>query len=604
MQPHGGVVQIRVLGPIELWSSGAALAIGGPKQRAVLALLLARAGTLLPVDDIVAELWDDRPPPSAGANARMYANNLRRLLAGRADAAVLSRVGDGYRLDLNGAETDLSEFRRWVTDARQRSTAGDPATAVSRFDAALDLWRGPPVSDVPAGRLLSRWRVTVTEERWSAVEDRADALLRLGGHERVSADMRDLLTAEPLRERAHALLARARYQAGDVAGALAVLDDARRVLAEELGVEPGDELRELHKAVLNRDPGVARSARPAVPASRSAPVPRQLPAGVAGFTGRREFLRRLDAHLPDGRSAAAPATVLITAIDGTAGVGKTCLAVHWARRVAGRFPDGQLYVNLRGFDAAPPMAPEDALRRFLDALGVPARQVPQDVEAQAALYRSLLADRRMLVVLDNARDAEQVRPLLPGSTGCLALITSRSRLTPLVVTSGADTMTLDVLSEREAHDLLARRLGAERVAAEPDAVDSIVAACGRLPLALAVVAARAAQGGVPLGGLAAELRPAGGRSLDALDGGDLATRVRAVFSWSYAALDAPAARLFRLLGGLVGASLLGEPVPGRFALHDLLRTYAAELATTVDSEAERHDALRRLLDHYTHTAHA
>jgi tetratricopeptide (TPR) repeat protein len=378
--------------------------------------------------------------------------------------------------------------------------------------------------------------------------------------------------------------------------------------------------------------------------------PRQLPADVPGFTGRAAELAELDALLRRGSQARAVAC----AITGPAGVGKTTLAVHWAHRVRDRFPDGQLYVNLRGFDpAGAPTGAADALRSFLSALGVAPDRVPPDPDAQAALYRSLLARRRLLVVLDNARDAAHVRPLLPGAPDCLALITSRDRLTGLVV-AGARHIGLAPLSTVDAREMIVRRLGAARVGSDPAAVDTIVASCARLPLAVAVAAARAAaRPTLPLAALAAELRgasaspataptsttaqppgtaqsavpdPRGSRAvLDALDAGDPATDVRAVFSWSYRALSPDAATLFRLLGlhpgpdfsAAAAASLAGvrklpldelarmhlveEHVPGRYRLHDLLRAYAAELATT---DPGRDAATARMVDHYLHTAFA
>ena len=360
------------------------------------------------------------------------------------------------------------------------------------------------------------------------------------------------------------------------------------------------------------------------------PVPAQLPADVAGFVGRSDQLGHLTKLLDSGDR---PAAVVISAIAGTAGVGKTCLAVHWAHQVFDRFPDGQLYANLRGFDPAGTAAtPAEVVRSFLDALDVPARRVPAGLDAQTALYRSLLADRRMLVLLDNARDADQVRPLLPGTPGCLVLVTSRNQLTGLVAGAGALPLPLDLLTTDEARDLLAGRVGADRVAAEPAAVDEIIGRCVRLPLALAIVAARAAiQPGLPMAALAAELRRLQDR-LDSLATGDAGTDVRSVFSWSYRQLSGPAAQLFRLLGlhpgpdlgvsaaaslagvppaevrpmlaELVGAHLVTEQVPGRYALHDLLRAYAGELAGSAEPQAlDRLAPVRRLLDHYLQCAH-
>lgn len=368
---------------------------------------------------------------------------------------------------------------------------------------------------------------------------------------------------------------------------------------------------------------------PARPTPTSADVPRQLPADVAGFCGRAPHLDEMDALLAgDG----APTTMVISTIAGTAGVGKTALAVHWAHRVADQFPDGQLYVNLRGFDpGGTPTEPAAAIRGFLDALGVAPQRIPTGLDAQAAQYRSMLAGRRMLVVLDNARDTAQVRPLLPGAPTCLVLVTSRDQLTGLVAADGAHPIVLDLLSTAEARELLVCRLGPDRTAAEPDAVEDIITGCARLPLALAVVAARAALNPrLSLRVLAEDVRDTGVR-LDALDAGDAVTSVRAVFSWSYQQLHEPAARMFRLLGlhpgpdisrpaaaslaavsldqaraalrELASAHLIAERTPGRYSFHDLLRTHAAELAHTHDNDNERRTAVRRLLDHYLQTAH-
>ncbi|WP_069866697.1 AfsR/SARP family transcriptional regulator [Streptomyces malaysiensis] len=365
-------------------------------------------------------------------------------------------------------------------------------------------------------------------------------------------------------------------------------------------------------------------------------VPQQLPSDVAHFTGRERELAGLDALLrtgsgDGGSGGRAPTAAVIAVIAGSGGLGKTTLAVHWAHRVRDRFPDGQLYVNLRGFgptDSA--LTVPEAVRSFLDAFQVPAHRIPATVEAQTALYRSLVADRRMLILLDNARDAEQARPLLPGSPGCLVVLTSRNELTGLVVAEQAQPLPLDLLDRDEARELLISRVGAERVAAEPEAVEEVITVCAGLPLALAIVAARAAtHPRFGLEALAAELRDARG-SLDAFEGGDATTDVRAVFSWSYHTLGGDAARLFRLLGVHAGpdiaapaaASLVGIPVPqarrlliqltrahliterapGQYGLHDLLRAYAMELTHAYDTREERRAALHRVLDHYLHTA--
>ena len=383
--------------------------------------------------------------------------------------------------------------------------------------------------------------------------------------------------------------------------------------------------------------GLARAAGqvPVQPAGRGVatggPMPRLLPPAVRHFVGRTDVLKTLDWSASEAQRHGG--AVLISAIGGLAGIGKTALAVHWAHRVADRFPGGQLYVDLRGFGpTGPPLAPAEALGGFLDALGVPAAHMPAGVDARAARYRSLLADRHVLIVLDNARDAAQVRPLLPGSPGCLVIVTSRNRLDGLAASSGAQLLTLGLLSESDSGELLAKIVGAERAGAEPDAIAEIALLCGRLPLALAIAAARAAaRPRLPLVALAAEFRDVRDR-LDSLDTGDPATSVRAVFSWSSGQLTGSAARMFRLLGlhpgpdigARAAASLAGiapaqarrdlaemsrlclvtEQAPGRYAMHDLLRAYASEQTYACDSPAVRHAATRRLLDHYLHTAHA
>jgi hypothetical protein len=365
-----------------------------------------------------------------------------------------------------------------------------------------------------------------------------------------------------------------------------------------------------------------QAGRASPSAARPPAMARQLPAAGPHFVGRAAELKALTALL-DATAVTAP----VAAISGPPGVGKTILAVSWAHQVADHFPDGQLYVNLRGFDPSGQAAtPGEVIRDFLDAFGVPAERMPTGLPAQAGLYRSLLAGKRVLVVLDNARDAAQVRPLLPGAAGCLAVATSRSKLTSLIAGEGASPVTLDVLTSGEAADLLARGIGAERAASEPDAARELIESCARLPLALSIAAARAAiRPGVPLAAQAAELRDAQTR-LDALNAGEEASSVRAVFSWSCEQLGAPAARMFRLLGlhpgpdislsaasSLAGvtrrealaaldeltlSSLLTERRPGRYSLHDLLRAYAAELAAGRGGEAGRHAAMRRMLDHY------
>ncbi len=422
------------------------------------------------------------------------------------------------------------------------------------------------------------------------------------------------------------------YRAGRQGDALAAYQDARHLLIRELGVEPGPELRRLHQQILAADPGldVPPESRHTRLVNAAVTVPRQLPTATPHFVGRESeqglLTRWLDLEARAGGT-------LILAISGTAGVGKTALALHWAHLVADRFPAGQLFVNLRGFDSSgAPVAPGQVIRGFLDAVGIPAERLPAGLDAQAGLYRSLLAGRRVLVVLDNAKDAAQVRPLLPGTPGSLVLVTSRALLAGLVVAEGAHPISLGLPAAAEAGGLLARRLGAARVAAEPEAAGELIGLCARLPLALAIAAARAASHpSLPLAALAAELRNTESR-LDVLDAGDEAASARSVFSWSYRQLAAGPARMFRLLAMhpgpdisapaaaslagislgqarkaltvLVRANLVQESTPGRFDFHDLLRAYATELAHALDPDMEQHAAADRMLDHYLHTGRA
>jgi DNA-binding SARP family transcriptional activator/Tfp pilus assembly protein PilF len=617
-----------LLGPLLVRRGGAVVPVTAGKQRVLLAALLLSANRVVSLDELNAALWGLAPPVSARATLQNYVKRLRQALGGTGGSRI-STLPQGYMITVAVDELDVSRFEALQGWARKAADEGAWDRAAVQLRRALSLWRGEPLAGVPSKLLAEREAPRLAEMRLQAIEARIDADLHLGRHAGVIAELRQLAAVHPLRERLHALLMLALYRDGQQTEALAAYQRARRVLNEELGSEPWPELGRLQRQILAADPELRLSG----PAPGGPPMvgPRQLPAAVAHFAGRTDEFKALTGMLdaPAGRGG----TVAISAIGGTAGVGKTALAVHWAHQVAGWFPDGQLYVNLRGFDpSAAPIAPADAVRRFLDALQVPAGQIPASHEAQQDLYRSLLAGQRMLIVLDNARDAGQVRPLLPGAEGCLVLVTSRNQLTSLVATEGAYPVTLDVLSQQDARELLERRLGAERVATEPQAAAELAELCAWLPLALAIAAARAAMNpGQPLGTLAAELRDVTSR-LDALDTGDAAASVRAVFSWSYRQLPEPAARMFRLLGvhpgpditasaaaslaamppdqarqalgQLTRAGLLIKHAPGRFTFHDLLRAYAGELAAADDSHTARRAATHRALDHYLHTADA
>ncbi|MDG4817210.1 BTAD domain-containing putative transcriptional regulator [Micromonospora sp. WMMD956] len=648
-----------LLGPVQATAGGRVLAIDRPQQRAVLALLLLNADRLVPAGQLVAALWADEPPTSARNQVQVCVSRIRSALRDAGAGDLLVTQGGGYRLTVRGTELDLTEFTAAVERARVEEAAGRPAEAARLLRAGLALWRGPALAGA-AGAFVDAAATDLDEQRLLACERLAAVELGLGRFAAIARTLRPLVTEHPLREPLVAGYLLALAGCGQRAAALRLYVETRRRLVDELGVEPGPELSRAHLRVLRGQwpdgsappepppPGPASPepppelppARPAPPEPPPAgPTPTQLPGQPAWFTGRAAALRQLDALLPAdtadaGRDGGAGRAVVISAIAGTAGVGKTTLAVHWAHRVAHLFPDGQLYVNLRGFDLdGRAVPPGEALRGFLEALHVPPQRVPTDLPGQAALFRTLLADRRVLVLLDNARDDGQVRPLLPGSPGSLVVVTSRNRLTGLVVSDGAHPVALDLLPPAEARELLGRRLGRARADREPAARDEIVRRCAGLPLALAIVAARAVgQPDAPLAALAAELRDTDPDRLTALATGDPATDVRAVFSWSYRALDADSARLFRLLGlhpgpdaarpavasltglpparvgtllaGLARANLLTERTPGRYAMHDLLRAYASELCHGLDPEAEREAARRRLFDHYLHASHA
>jgi DNA-binding SARP family transcriptional activator/tetratricopeptide (TPR) repeat protein len=593
-------------------------------------LLLLNADRAVSLGALIDAVWDERPPSTAKRQVQNSVSALRRLLeAGERDpdpavTPTIAAEGSGYRLRLGAGTLDARLFLAQVDKAYRLNAAGETGRAVAELRAGLRLWRGPALAGL-TGRTLEAAAARLDEQRRAATEECIELELRLGRHATLVGELTELVAAHPLRERLVGQLMVALHRSGRQAEALDAYRRLRGALADELGLEPGAALRELHNAVLKDETGGA-AVVPARPAAVRV-VPAQLPGDVVSFTGRVRHLKELDEVLPGGT------TTLVTAIGGTAGIGKTALAVHWGQRVRHNFPDGQLYVNLRGFDPdSAPVRPAEALLGFLEALDVPPPRVPVGLDARSALYRSLLADRRVLVVLDNARDADQVRPLLPGSRSCVAVVTSRRMLSGLVAAEGARPVVLDVFDPAEAQQMLALRLGRERLAAEPEAVDEIIVRCASLPLALAVAAARAAtHPGFPLGALAAELRAAQG-GLDALGSDDPATDMRAVFSWSYQQLSEPARRLFRLLGLHPGpdvtvsaaASLAGLPAgrtrtllteladaclvtaqaPGRYASHDLLRAYATELTHETDPAEQRREALHRLLDHYLHSARA
>ena len=527
--------------------------VSGLRRKAVLATLALHAGEVVSTDQLMDVVWAHRPPPTAVNTLQRHVSHLRGAL-GCKDAIVARPPG--YVLDLGNDGTDVQQAERLLQHSARET---DPVQQAQQLQTALALWRGRPLADVPGLAWLEEQARRLELLFQTVKRALFDARLAAGEHVQLVPDLEQMVAENPLDEQACAQLMLALYRSSRQADALDAYHRLRRTLAEELGIDPSQTLRDLETAILRQDPALDAPA-PAVTLPGAAlpgatppgavlpggapplPVPAQLPPGAPAFAGRDEELASLDANLRTaqaGLAGTAPA-VVISAVSGTACVGKTALAVHWAHRVTAQFPDGQLYVNLRGFDPGGALDPAEAVRGFLDALGVVVARIPQGLDAQSGLYRSLLAGKRMLVMLDNARDAEQVRPLLPGSPGCLAIVTSRNQLSGLVA-EGARPLSLDLLSTTEARDLLARRLGADRVASEPGPVDEIIERCARLPLALAIAASRAATSPrFPLAAIAAELRQAN-RALDPFDAGDLATDVRAVFSWSYRSLTAEAA---------------------------------------------------------------
>jgi len=631
-------VRFTLLGTLVLaGGAGDPVAVPGARQRTLLATLLLSANVPVSSDALAEAVWDGSPPPGAAATLRSHVRRLRQALGPEVGARITA-CDPGYLIRVQEPELDVLQFEALCREAAAARRAGRWEDASATAARALGLWRGTPLLDVPSQVLRDRFVPRLEQMRLQVLEDHIEADLRLHRHDQLVPELRDLTSQHPMRERFHAQLMEALACTGRQAEALDAYRQARRALVDELGIEPGPQLRLLHQKILDGDPALAapqasRDDTPRPPAGRGlgvAAVPRQLPAAVPHFTGRKTGLAELTAWQ---HAARADGTALVAVIDGAPGIGKTALAVHWANQRAAEFPDGQLYVNLRGFDPSGEATPAGtAIRGFLDAFQVPAERIPHSQESQAALYRSLLAGKRVLIVVDNAREAGQVRPLLPGSPGCIVVITSRARLTGLAAAEGARLLTLDVLSANEARELLTSRIGAVRAQAEPGAVDELARLCGRLPLALTVAAARAAaRPRTPLAVVSAELADTDGR-LHALETADPVTSVRTVFSWSYQNLDEGPARMFRLLGvhpgpdvtvqaaaalaqvppglartaiqTLTMANLLEEHVPGRFTFHDLLRAYAAGQAAALEAEAERHAAVHRVLSYYLHTSHA
>jgi DNA-binding SARP family transcriptional activator len=505
-------VKFGLLGPLAVANDdGTLVEIHGRKIRVLAAILLCRANQPVPVESLVDALWGRTPPRRAGANLRVYVHRLRQAL----DDSRIDRSSDGYRLRVRPEELDVDRFRTLLAEGRHAVSNRNPVHASAAFRAAVALWRGPALAGLVGVEALGAEASRLEELRLDALEQRFEAELSVGRRSEISAELRVLSTQHPFRETFRAQLMRALVGSGRSAEAVAVFEETRRLLADEFGVDPSPQLRRLHLSILRDDPtlqppSAGESARPAVAtlATASGDVPpRQLPGPPTGFTGRSRNVRQLDNVLIEGGDG--PATTPVATISGAAGIGKTAMAVHWAHVVANQFPDGQIYIDLNGSDpTCTPLEPSAVLGQILSVLDVPAARIPVSVGERESLYRTMLADRRMLVVLDDVHDAGQVRPLLPVSSGSFVLVTSRNLLAGLA-TAVRHPIVLDPLTSGEAVDLLRVRLGVERIAAEPSAVAEIVDQCGGLPLLLSAAASRAVMmPELPLSALAAELSTA------------------------------------------------------------------------------------------------
>ncbi|WP_033260751.1 AfsR/SARP family transcriptional regulator [Amycolatopsis vancoresmycina] len=607
-------MEFRVLGAVEAAADGDPVELGSRKQRLVLAVLLLETPHPVALDHLVDLLWPDDPPASARNTVQALISRLRAVFRA-ADGPELVTEGHGYVLRTDPETVDAHRFTALVRRAR----AADDETAVALLDEALALWRGDALAGSASADVAGRLLAGLTEARWSALEDRIDAQLRLGRGRDVLAELTTLVAAHPLRQRFVGQLMLALHREGRTDAALAAFRGLRARLVTELGLDPAPELTRLEAAILAGDPALDPGPEPGDEPVR----PAQLPHDVRGFTGRAAELARLDEPAGPGAD--------IRVVTGTAGVGKTALAVRWAHRVRDRFPDGQLYLDLRGFDPDhEPLTPAVAAAQLLRALGTDPRAIPPDPDSRTALWRSLLADRQVLVLLDNARDSAQVTPLLPPSG--TVLVTSRQRLGDLIARTGARAVPLSVLPAEDSRQLLEAVLGPPAVAAEPAAAAELARLCGHLPLALRLAAANLGAGEVSgIAELTRELAdgdPLAGLSVDGAE----ESAVTTAFSVSYRALPAGHRLLFRRLAlvpgqtftapvaaqlaavaegragqqlkALTAANLVERHLPGRYRFHDLLRSYAGGRAEADDSPAEADAARRRLFEHYLATADA
>ncbi|MFD8141646.1 BTAD domain-containing putative transcriptional regulator [Streptomyces sp. NPDC059708] len=636
-----------MLGPLTVTVGGRAVALGGARQRTVLGLLLLNAGRIVPVDTLVDVVWHDSPPATARTQIAIVIAALRKALkAEGVDEEVIATGHPGYVLRVDGHALDGLTFTGLVAEAETATREHRPADAARAYGEALGLWRGPALAGV-TGRAVEAEAARWDEVRVNVHEALTDVRLELGQHQLLLPQLAAAVREHPLRERARHQLILAQYRSGRRAEAMESFREARRRFIDELGMAPGPELVELHEAILRDDPsllpaavppqgggsGPVRQAPPAgPPGPRALVVPSELPPDVPGFAGRVEELAALDTlvqGLVDDPPGEPPAPT-IGLITGVAGVGKTGLAVRWAHRVRDRFPDGRLFADLRGYDEQrEPTSAGDVLSRFLRSLGVESDAIPEGLEDRTALYRSVLADRRVLLVLDNVRTFAQIRPLLPGSAGCTVLVTSRDQLEQLVTWPQPARVRLGLLPEDRSVELIGRIVGQARIADVPEEATRLAELCDRLPLALRIAAARlASKPHWSVRHLVARLSDER-RRLDELSQGE--SQVRASFELSHRYLPRDAARLYRLLGLLsvpdftawVGAALLdggvldaerlmehlvdtqflqvvGVDATGRlrYRFHDLMRLYARERAAEEETERDRAAARDRAFRTY------